>query len=169
MLHHNIFDKNSFILYLIGVTIAPALVTASIYLCLGRIITIFSVELSWLKPRTITCVFVAFDFLSLVLQAAGGAMASTSDEGDSSNQTGINTLIGGLAVQVVSLVLFSAVGLHFAWNVYKNPSKLNPMYAGLRNSRRWKAFLFGTFTIPHFPHTSLISSSNISQQSHSPP
>ncbi|KIW97467.1 uncharacterized protein Z519_01051 [Cladophialophora bantiana CBS 173.52] len=142
MLYNNIFDKNSFIIYLIGLTIGPAFLTAAIYLCLSRIITIYALELSLLKPRTIACIFVACDFISLVLQAAGGAIASTADD-DDTNQLGINVMIAGLASQVVSLAIFIAICGHFAWKVFKNPQKLIPEHALLRNTRRFKGFLIG--------------------------
>lgn len=148
MLHNDIFNKNSFIIYLIGLTIGPAFLTASIYLCLGRIITIFGVQLSLLKPKWITILFVFCDFVSLLLQAAGGAIASTSDDEDS-NQMGINVMIAGLASQVISLVVFAIICGHFAWRVRKNPTRLNPDFASLRNSRRFKGMLFGES--PRFP------------------
>ncbi|KIW83722.1 hypothetical protein Z517_02968 [Fonsecaea pedrosoi CBS 271.37] len=140
MLHDNIFDKNSFIIYLVGLTIGPAFLTAAIYLCLSRIITIHSVQLSLLKPRTIACIFVACDFVSLLLQAAGGAIASTADD-DKSNQLGINVMIAGLASQVVSLAIFVAICGHFAWKVFKNPTKLSSEHARLRRTPRFKGFL----------------------------
>lgn len=142
MLHNDIFNKNSFIIYLIGLTIGPAFLTASIYLCLSRIITIFGVKLSILKPKWITLIFVFCDFVSLLLQAAGGAIASTSDDEDG-NQMGINVMIAGLASQVISLVIFAVICSHFAWRVLKNPTKLNPEFASLRMSRRFRGLLFG--------------------------
>ncbi len=161
MLHNDIFNKNSFIIYLIGLTIGPAFLTASIYLCLGRIITVFGVQLSLLKPKWITILFVFCDFISLLLQAAGGAMASTSDD-EAGNQAGINTMIAGLASQVISLVVFAAICIHFAIRVRKNPTKLDTQFASLRNSRRFKGMLFGKslFLPLHFiPNTNLLQQS----------
>ncbi|KIY03422.1 uncharacterized protein Z520_00113 [Fonsecaea multimorphosa CBS 102226] len=142
MLNNDIFDKNSFIIYLIGLTIGPAFLTAAIYLCLSRIITIHALELSLLKPRTIACIFVACDFVSLLLQATGGAIASTADD-NATNQIGIDVMIAGLASQVVSLAIFMALCSHFAWKVFKNPDKLNPEHATLRGTLRFKGFLAG--------------------------
>jgi hypothetical protein len=140
MLNDNIFDKNSFIIYLIGLTIGPAFLTASIYLCLGRIITLFAVELSLLSPRAITLIFVCCDFISLLLQAVGGAIASTSDT-EADNQTGVNVMIAGLASQVISLVIFMVICAHFGWKVLKNPTKLDAQFSTLRNSRRFRGML----------------------------
>jgi hypothetical protein len=98
--------------YLICLTIAPAFFTAGIYLCLGRVITVYGEECSRLKPRTYTYIFVTCDLISLVLQAAGGAVTSIADE-KSLRDTGINIMIAGLAVQVVSLVVFSVLAIEY--------------------------------------------------------
>jgi hypothetical protein len=79
MLHNNPFDKDTFILYLIFLTIAPAFLSAGIYLCLSRIVVIFGIQLSRLKPRTYTILFCSLDLVSLILQGAGGALASIAE------------------------------------------------------------------------------------------
>jgi hypothetical protein len=66
--------------YLVCLTIAPALLSASIYLTLARIIPIYSSILSRFQPRTYALVFIACDFIPLLLQAAGGAIASISND-----------------------------------------------------------------------------------------
>ncbi|OAP63383.1 hypothetical protein AYL99_02610 [Fonsecaea erecta] len=142
MLNADIFDKNAFIVYLIGLTIGPAFLTAAIYLCLSRIITIHALELSLLQPRTIAAVFVACDFVSLLLQATGGGIAASATDNDMS-QVGVDVMIAGLASQVVSLAIFMALCGHFAWKVYKNPNKLNPEHAALQRTLRFKGFLVG--------------------------
>jgi hypothetical protein len=80
MMHNNIFAKNPFLIYLVCLTIAPAFLSASLYLCLARIVVLFGEHLSHLKPRTYTILFMVADFISLLLQAAGGAIASGSTD-----------------------------------------------------------------------------------------
>lgn len=122
-LHNNIFDFNAFLTYLIPLTIAPAFITASIYLCLARIIYVVDPALQYtrLKPMTYTKIFVTFDFICLVLQGAGGGLAATANT-PADGDTGVNVMIAGLAFQVVSLVIFSAVCLDFAWRLRKSSS-----------------------------------------------
>lgn len=84
MLHNNPFSYNAFIIYLVCLTIAPAFLSGAIYLCLSRIVVIYGESLSRFKPRTYTIVFCSCDFFSLLLQAVGGAIASTSETGSSS-------------------------------------------------------------------------------------
>ncbi|CAG7926524.1 unnamed protein product [Penicillium olsonii] len=91
--------------YLICLTIAPAFFTAGIYLCLGRIITVYGERYSRLKPRTYVYIFVTCDVISLILQAAGGAVTSIADE-QSLRDTGVNVMIAGLVFQVASIIVF---------------------------------------------------------------
>lgn len=138
--------------YLICLTIAPAFISASIYICLGRIVIIYGEDISRLSPRTYTIVFIICDLVSLLLQASGGAVTSIADADQADlSQAGINTMIAGLSSQVVSLAIFMALCLDFAWKVHKNQHKLNPEMdmIVLRNSIKWKAFLAGEYLYLH--------------------
>lgn len=98
--------------YLICLTIGPAFLTASIYLCLSRIIIVYGARISRFAPATISTVFMVSDFISLVLQAAGGALSSTADDKKSSDH-GRYIMIAGLAWQVLSLGIFMLVWADF--------------------------------------------------------
>ena len=141
-LHYDVFDENTFTTYVIGTTIGPAFFSASIYLCLGRIIPVFGNDLSPLKPRTITCAFVFADFISLLFQALGGSITATASTWNN-HQKGIHIMIIGLATQVASMTIFIYLCGHFAWNVWMHPSRRNPDSTGLRGSFRFRSFLYG--------------------------
>jgi hypothetical protein len=49
--------------YLICLTIAPAFLTAAIYLCLGRIVVAYGQNISRMAPRLYTIIFVTCDFV----------------------------------------------------------------------------------------------------------
>ena len=66
--------------YLICLTIGPAFLAAAIYLCLARIVKVYGTHFSRIQPRTYTITFVSCDLVSLILQAAGGAIASIADD-----------------------------------------------------------------------------------------
>ena len=136
--------------YLVCLTIAPAFFGAAIYLCLARIIIIHEGEnISRLKPRTETVIFVTCDVISLVLQAAGGAITSSAEDSAFRNE-GVNIMIAGLAFQVAALGIFMAFGIDFlirsnmrsvrpkANGVRKLP---NPEFIAIRASGRWRLFL----------------------------
>ncbi|KAL5041711.1 hypothetical protein BDW71DRAFT_162784 [Aspergillus fruticulosus] len=145
MLNKNPFKLDGFLMYLVSLTIAPAFFTAAIYLTLSRIVVTYGEKVSYFKPRTYTITFITFDIIALILQAAGGAMASTAEPGDKeATDMGVNVMIAGLAWQVVSLGIFSAMATYFHLRVRKATSTdLNPDFAGLRSSRYFKTALWG--------------------------
>jgi len=128
--------------YLVCLTIGPAFLSASIYLCLARIVVIFGERISRFRPAFYTITFICCDFISLLLQAAGGAIASGANT-PSQDQMGINIMIGGLSTQVASLVLFLALCVEFAFRCYQQVSEWDPAYSTLRGSLKFKAFLGG--------------------------
>jgi len=131
---------------LICLTIAPAFLSASIYLCLARIITVYSAEISRLKPRTYTFVFVGCDFVSLLLQAIGGAIAATADTPDVADK-GVNIMIAGLVFQVASLILFLILWGEFALCARAAPAdKIEQRFSDVRSSFRFKAFCCSEYT-----------------------
>ena len=125
-------------------TIAPAFLSAGIYLCFSRIIVTYGEHYARFKPRTYTVIFVCSDILALILQAAGGALADIGDNGSSLQNTGINIMIAGLAFQVASLFVFISLCLDFAWRVRKNgaaPDKGLTVFGC--SVKHFYAFLFG--------------------------
>ncbi|KAF7887729.1 hypothetical protein EAF00_010023 [Botryotinia globosa] len=136
------FDNDYFLMYLITLTIAPAFLTAAIYLCLSRIVIIYGQEISRFRPATYTIIFCACDIISLVLQAAGGAIASTADNLDD-KELGKNIMLAGLAFQVFSLILFAILCTEFAWRVRRAKGSWNPRYTDLVSSAFFKSFLGG--------------------------
>lgn len=67
---------------------------------------------SRVKPSLIYAFFITVDVISLALQAAGGAMSSTSD---GASQTGVNIALAGLAFQVATLAFFVTFVIDYAW------------------------------------------------------
>ncbi|KAK3367408.1 putative RTA1 domain protein [Lasiosphaeria ovina] len=122
LMYYNPFKQANFMLYLVPLTIAPAFLSAGIYLCLARVVVLYAsegVDISRLKPRTYTLIFVACDFISLLLQAAGGAMASMADT-KVSEDTGIHIMVAGLAFQVASMALFMGLAAEVGFRIVKS-------------------------------------------------
>lgn len=120
--------------------------TAAIYLCLTRIIALYGSWASRFRPATIACTFIASDFLSLVLQAAGGGIADTANT-DSGSRLGANVMVAGLVLQAVSLGVFLGVAGDFALRCYRRKSELNAdeQRVRVRNSGLFKVFLGSLF------------------------
>jgi hypothetical protein len=142
-MHNDIFTQGPFITYLCCLTIGPALFSAAIYLSLSRIITIYGPSLSFMRPRTITLTFISCDILSLVLQAVGGALASTASTPES-RDTGVNIMIAGLSTQVAATTAFSATCILLAWNIRRHPDRVitsDTALVAFRATRAFRLFL----------------------------
>ena len=144
LLWQNPFDPtgNNFLIYIVCLTISPALISAAIYLCLARIVVIFGEDISRFRPRTYTLIFCSCDLFSLVLQALGGGMTSSAKT-YSAQKTGINIMLAGLSAQVISLFIFSVMALEYAFRLYRNPSAWDTRHAALYQSKLFHAFLWG--------------------------
>ncbi|OJJ57196.1 hypothetical protein ASPSYDRAFT_47493 [Aspergillus sydowii CBS 593.65] len=143
-LHDNPFNGDAFLQYLVALTIAPAFLTAAIYLTLSRIVVAYGEKISYFKPRTYTITFITFDIIALVLQALGGGIASSAPDDDQDmTDLGINIMIAGLAWQVVSLLIFTAMSSYFFLRVRKAPgSHFNMEFDALRAKPYFKASLY---------------------------
>jgi hypothetical protein len=126
MLHDNPFNFNNFIMqafsspsilhpvqireqsrgnshsYLVPLKIAPAFLAGALYICLSRIIIVYGQQISRFSPCTYATTFIISDFISLVLQGAGGGLAATADD-NSGSETGRATMVAGVVFQVVSI------------------------------------------------------------------
>jgi hypothetical protein len=128
--------------YLVCLTIGPAFLSAAVYLCLARIVVAYGEDLSRFSPRFYTVTFITFDFIALLLQAVGGGIASGATTA-SSDKMGINIMVAGVGWQVASLGIFAILCAEFGWRVYRSSeSQRNPNFALLRNTFRFKAFLW---------------------------
>lgn len=86
--------------------------------------------------------------ISLVLQAAGGAMASISSQNNESSDTGSNIMIAGLSFQVITLVVFIAASLDFGIRVWRRERSMgsaaldqDPVLVRMRGTFLFKGFL----------------------------
>lgn len=73
--------------------------------------------LSRFRPALLYWVFIPCDLISLILQGIGGALSAVST---GLSQTGVNIALAGLALQVLTLVLFCAVYVDFLSRYYKS-------------------------------------------------
>jgi hypothetical protein len=126
--------------YLICLTIAPVFISASIYLCIARIISLYGEDLSFFKPRTIALVFMTSDFCSLVLQAAGGGIADTAAD-QTGKLTGTHIMVAGLFLQVVSLVVFLLYLIYFALRCKSGSLDMDPAKVTCRDRGLFKVSL----------------------------
>ena len=104
--HHDVFNQNGFLTQIICLTLAPAFFSAGIYFCLGEIVRNFAPGASRIKASGYAKIFIPCDVVSLVLQGAGGGIASVLSQQNKNPKVGTNIMVAGLSFQVGSMALF---------------------------------------------------------------
>jgi hypothetical protein len=145
IMHSNPFIDTGFITQICCLIIAPAFNCAAIYLILKHVALTFGSEWSLVKPRFYTYIFIAFDLLSLILQGAGGGIASTANDEDQ-QKLGDNLMMAGIAWQVAALSIFAVVAGLYAWRRWQATKKghaLSPAAAATLQNTKFRLFIFG--------------------------
>ncbi|KIX92731.1 uncharacterized protein Z520_11583 [Fonsecaea multimorphosa CBS 102226] len=108
----NPWAQSGFIIQIVLITIGPVFFSAAIYVLLAQIVRYISIPSSRFAPKYFYWIFIPCDIVSLVLQAAGGAISSTSDGGD---KAGVDIALAGLAFQVFTLTAFVVLAIDYAF------------------------------------------------------
>lgn len=88
--------------------------------------------------------FVTCDFVSLVLQGAGGGLAAVSTQNGESADLGNNIMLAGVVFQVFTLSLFISFCIDFAVRVMRRGlggAGLDPRFLALRATWKFRGFL----------------------------
>ncbi|RAL00055.1 RTA1 domain-containing protein [Aspergillus ibericus CBS 121593] len=124
------YAQTPYLMQITTLIIVLTFFTAGIYVLLARFICIFGLQSSILSPKLYLWIFCTCDIISLVVQAAGGGMASSgagetaspssasSSSSSSSQSTGTHIMVGGIIFQLVAITVFVALGADFAWRVF---------------------------------------------------
>lgn len=115
-------NSDLFLCQFVSLTISPAFTMAAIYFFMAQVLVVYQLGVSrrlcMLKPLWFSYIFVVCDVLSLVIQAAGGAMASLSLDGDGDAENGTHVMVAGLAFQVFSMLFFIFITVNFFYRVW---------------------------------------------------
>ncbi|KMU77225.1 RTM1 protein [Coccidioides immitis RMSCC 3703] len=147
LLYDNPFSQDAFLIQICCLTIAPAFYSAAIYFCIADIVKLLGPEASRLKPHHYAWIFIPCDVISLILQGAGGGIASVASQENEDPTTGTNVMVAGLVFQVFSLLMFILLTLEFLWRVRnKRPKSISDESIKEKSSSRHQKFLL--FGIP---------------------
>ncbi|KAK2595294.1 Envelope glycoprotein [Conoideocrella luteorostrata] len=119
VLYKNPFSFMGFLIQIIFITTGPVFYTAAIYVTLSKTIYHLAPKLSRFNPKLFYWIFIPFDIVCLALQAAGGAL-STSSNG--SSDTGVNITMAGLILQVVVIFAFIVAFADYIVRYVRNPN-----------------------------------------------
>ncbi|KAK4119484.1 RTA1-domain-containing protein [Parathielavia appendiculata] len=111
-----------YIIQTLLILLGPALLAASIYMILARLIRLLGAEkYALIRPNWMTKVFVTGDVLSFFAQGGGGGlMAQAKSKQD--QQRGEYIILGGLAIQVLFFGFFMVTAVAFHVRISSNPT-----------------------------------------------
>lgn len=139
------FARNPFIVQSVLLLIAPALFAATIYMILGRLISMLNAAHQSVIPlKWLTKIFVTGDVLSFLMQGSGaGIMSSGLDSGV---DTGEKIIYGGLFVQIGFFAVFIVVAAIFQYRVCREPT-LEAQSTRYQPSKahNWQTVLYALF------------------------
>jgi hypothetical protein len=88
------YNGDAFLMQITTLIIAPTFFTAGLYVILGALINRLGRQSSILGPKMYAIIFLTCDIIALVVQAVGGAMASTeSDRINGDTKPGTNIMV----------------------------------------------------------------------------
>ena len=92
-----------------SLVLAPCFFSATVYFLLGLIIRSVGRRYSLLPSRAYLWIFCLADLVAIVVQAVGGAMSAIALSDDKSSTPGSRIMLGGIVLQLVCMVVFSAL------------------------------------------------------------
>ncbi|KAI0321512.1 RTA1-domain-containing protein [Amylostereum chailletii] len=104
----NPLNDQPFLIQISTTIIAPTPLVAANFILLGRIISRLGPRYSRLSARWYTGIFLTCDIVALIVQAAGGGIASGSEP-----DLGGNIMLGGIVFQLVAIICYVALAAEF--------------------------------------------------------
>ena len=132
----NPLSIKGFEIQIICLVLAPAFLSAGIYLSLKHLILHLGPRYSTLKPEYYTRAFIAADIISLILQFTGGAIAGLGAQ----KNIGLRLALVGIIGQVVTLSVFGVLATDYAGRLFKNRNELSN--EARKTCRGWKFRLY---------------------------
>ncbi|KAG8161550.1 hypothetical protein KVR01_008537 [Diaporthe batatas] len=112
----DLWNFNAFMVQVVCITTAPVFFCAAIYVLVAKTISAHGQNFLRFNPM-LYWMFIPCDIFSLGLQAAGGAVSSVSS---GRNNLGVDLALAGLALQVITLVIFCVLYGDHLWRYLKS-------------------------------------------------
>ncbi|KAJ6481037.1 RTA1-like protein [Mycena sanguinolenta] len=103
---------NPYMMQITTTIISPTPLIAVNFILLSRIVTRLGPCYARLTPRWYTILFLSCDIVALVVQGAGGGIASASDTTSGAN-LGANIMLAGIVFQFVAIIVYSTLAGDF--------------------------------------------------------
>ncbi|KAM3466623.1 hypothetical protein MY5147_001950 [Beauveria neobassiana] len=144
LLHSNPWNEGAFELQICTIILGPTFICVSIYLTLKHVALALNPRLSRLPAAWYPRIFLPADVSCLIVQAIGGGIAAAAGHDKPKLQrTGNQAIIAGVALQVVVLAVFGALGLDYLLRVAR--WMRGPEAQGSEGLRVWRSRRFVIF------------------------
>jgi len=118
---------------------APVFYAAIEYMLLGRLMHAVGDQYSLMKPKLVARIFIISDIISFFIQSAGAGLLTSAGANLKTANTGLNVLLGGLGVNLVSFAIFCLQLFYFDYRTRKSP----PTFPGGSLCKKgWRQFLY---------------------------
>jgi hypothetical protein len=161
LLNYDVASVPSFVIYMLGTIMGPAFITSAIYQILPHVVVLYGKDFTLIsQPAYFSVVFLVFDLLTLVFQAAGIALAvAGGTQAQVSFNLGIHLpeccankfliqisrgiiiLLAGLGMQLASIALFLTIYWYFVYKLHHRRFILDPTFRDVYLSPKFKIFL----------------------------
>ncbi|TRM67760.1 RTA1 like protein-domain-containing protein [Schizophyllum amplum] len=119
-LHDDPQSTGIYIVFYLFTVLSPCAFIAADYVLLGRIARAIGCgQYLAISPRRITVVFVSSDITTFLIQAAGGGLSTSGKNNPELALTGSRVFLAGLALQLLSFVIFTIIYALFLYRVYR--------------------------------------------------
>lgn len=115
-----------FVVQYFCIVTAPVFISASIYVCLSKLIEWAAAQGfdtksgRWLKPKSILWGFIACDITATVAQIAGAALIGSAESNQKSPKVPNDILLAGLAFQTFAFTIFLALFGMFSFTLRRD-------------------------------------------------
>ncbi|EJT80650.1 hypothetical protein GGTG_00644 [Gaeumannomyces tritici R3-111a-1] len=141
LLREDMASRSYFTLYMICTSAGPTFIAAAIYVVLPHILAVYGDRYFVIpSPLWIGMIFFGFNVFTLAFQVVGCVFSAGGLSGPEMNQ-GINILLAGMGIQVLSLVSFFGVYYAFLFRLSRRQELLDNTHAPIYLAPRFRVFL----------------------------
>lgn len=118
----------NFVVQYFFIVVAPVFISASIYVCLSKLIGWAAMEgfdtrsRAWLRPKLILWGFVACDVVATMLQIAGAGLIGSAESNQKSSKVPNDILLAGLVFQTFAFTIFLSLFAMFVISLHSDQS-----------------------------------------------
>ncbi|KAF7324521.1 RTA1-domain-containing protein [Mycena kentingensis (nom. inval.)] len=109
----------AFLMQVISLVIAPTPFIAVVFILLSWMVVYLGPCYARLSPKAYTPIFLSADIIALLIQSAGGSIASAATT-FARTQLGAHLLLAGIAFQLVALSVYLCLFIEFAYRYFND-------------------------------------------------